>query len=221
MILLFFGRVEHPIVSHPTDAELLVEIWDVKHRLASTGLFLDEESKQIVPCWTNWAIVSAKRRTILALHHLEWAWSLLHGYPGLACFELGPLPAPAAGYLWREQSEKEWEHLYNQWLSRWKGDGYKLGELFRIKPGVEMDERSEMWLTEVDEFGMMVMSEGKLPRPISCVCTDSYSKCNQQCKLNEFSRVIERNRVGKAVPNDSTLKRMDGNGWLRGNKKAP
>ncbi|KAL5389016.1 hypothetical protein DPSP01_002719 [Paraphaeosphaeria sporulosa] len=160
MIILFLGDVQNPVIPHPTDAELIVSMWNVKHHLASTGLFLDEEIKHSLPVWKKWAIVSAKRRTILALHHLEWAWSLLHGYPPLACFELGPLPAPAAGYLWRERCEKEWKRQYYEWLSRWEeGGGYKLGELFHIKPGGEMDTRSETWLAEVDEFGMMVMSE--------------------------------------------------------------
>jgi hypothetical protein len=175
MIILFFGDVQNPVVLHPTDAELIVEMWNVKHHLASTGLFLDEESKHNAPCWREWTVVSAKRRTILALHHLEWAWSLLYGYPPLACFELGPLPAPAAGYLWRERSEKEWRRQYRKWLSRWGEGGYKLGELFSIKPGGEMDARSEMWLAEVDEFGMMVMSEGSHSSSIVVLCTNLYS----------------------------------------------
>jgi hypothetical protein len=162
MIILFFGDTQEPAVSHPVDAQLLVEVWDVKNHLADTGLFLKEEVNHTLPPWKKWAIVSAKRRTILALHHLEWSWSLLYGYPVLTCFELGPLPAPEAGYLWREPDEKQWERHYSEWLSQWKAGTYKIGELFHIRPNRTLEARSEMWLAEVDEFGMMLMAEGKL-----------------------------------------------------------
>jgi hypothetical protein len=161
MIVLFFDDVKVPALSHPMDAQLLVEIWSIKHSLSHTGLFLDVEVNHTMPSWQRWAIVSAKRRTMLALHHLEWAWSLLHGYPVLTCFDLGPLPAPAACYLWRESDEKQWVYQYDEWLSRWKEGSYKIGELFHIRANEALDERSEMWLAEADEFGMVLMAEGK------------------------------------------------------------
>jgi hypothetical protein len=144
------------------DAQLLIEMWDVKHRLAETGLFLEEEVNHTLPSWKYWAMVSAKRRTILSLHHLEWAWSQLHGYPILTCFELAPLPAPAAGNLWREQDEQEWNIRYERWLVRWKEGSYKMAELFYIDHGWNLNARSDMWLAEVDEFGMMLMAEQTL-----------------------------------------------------------
>lgn len=149
---------------HPIDAQLLIEMWDVKERLASTGLLLDQEIAHTLPPWKEWARVSSKRRTILGLHHLEWAWSLLHGYPLLTCFELGPLPAPAPQYLWREWDEPTWGGLYAEWLRQWKEGSYKMNELFQICPGGSLSVRSEMWLSEVDEFGMVLMAQGK-PSP--------------------------------------------------------
>lgn len=162
IILLFDVTPSPPALSHPLDAQLIVDTWDVKHRLASTGLFLEQESSHSRPPWSQWAIVSAKRRTILSLHHMEWAWSLLHGYPILTCFELGPLPAPSAQFLWREGDEKAWERLYGEWLGQWKGGSYKINEFFRIETGDNLDARSELWLAEADEFGIMLMSQGKL-----------------------------------------------------------
>ncbi|RFU77338.1 zn2 cys6 dna-binding [Trichoderma arundinaceum] len=162
LIILFFGIGHSPALAHPIDAQLLIEMWNVKHSLASTGLFLEEESNHTLPSWKEWAIVSAKRRTILALHHLEWAWSLRHGYPVLTCFELGPLPAPAAKYLWQMTHEKEWGRLYKDWLKLWADGSYKMVELFRInacKPSDDLDTRSELWLSEADEFGVMLMAE--------------------------------------------------------------
>ncbi|KAH6889444.1 hypothetical protein B0T10DRAFT_513959 [Thelonectria olida] len=166
LTILLFGIGQTDNLRHPVDAQLLVGAWDVKHHLAATGLFLEQESNQTIPPWKQWAIVSSKRRTIIAFHHLEWAWSILHGYPTLTCFELGPLPAPAPRYLWRETNEKAWKRLYDEWLRQWKDGSYKMAEFFEINPGGSLDERSEMWLAEADEFGMMLMAEGKYKGPL-------------------------------------------------------
>ncbi|QYT03673.1 hypothetical protein H0G86_010619 [Trichoderma simmonsii] len=163
LIILFFGIGHSPALAHPIDAKLLVDMWNVKHKLASTGLFLEQESNHTPPSWKEWAIVSAKRRTIVGLHHLEFAWSLLFGYPILTCFELGPFPAPAARYLWQSDREEEWQRLYKDWLKQWAdGGSYKMTELFRVNGSKEsdaLDARSELWLAEADDFGMMLMAE--------------------------------------------------------------
>lgn len=137
-------------------------MWDVRRRLAWTGLFLEEELLHTTPSWKKWAIVSAKRRTILVLHHIEFAWSIKHGYPLLPCFELGPMPAPDAGYLWQAADEATWTARYGTWLQTWKdGGSCKMLELMEVGPGKALDVRTEMWLAEVDEFGMMLMAESK------------------------------------------------------------
>ena len=163
VIMLFFGMAPSTL-PHPADAELLVQIWDVKHHLSKTGLLLDQETTHTTPPWREWAIVAAKRRTIHSFHHVEWAWSLLHGYPVLTCFELGPLPAPPAKYLWQETDERRWRDLYAGWLRQWDGGYYKMMEFFHINPGGDLDTRSEMWLAEADEYGMIVMAQGKPTR---------------------------------------------------------
>lgn len=115
-------------------------------------------------------MVSTKRRTILALHHVEWAWSVLHGYPELLCTELGPLPAPAAKRLWQEYRETEWERLYDGWLLQWKDGFFAMAELFSIRSSDKLDARTEKWLSEADEFGMMVMAEGQYSSLYSTHC---------------------------------------------------
>ncbi|KAH8886336.1 hypothetical protein GQ53DRAFT_827992 [Thozetella sp. PMI_491] len=167
LIILLFGFGNSAALAHPVDAQLLIDMWDVKQALAMTGLFLEQESNHTLPRWRDWAMVSAKRRTILALHHLEWAWSLRHGYPILTCLELGPLPAPAARYLWEEGDERSWEHQYNEWLRLWRGGSYRMEEFFQLNAGDSanpLDERSEMWLADADGFGVMLMAEGIAPR---------------------------------------------------------
>jgi hypothetical protein len=161
LVILLFGSKTRSSISNAESARLLISMWQVKHRLAGTGLFLGSEMNHGMPIWREWAIVSAKRRTILALHHLEWAWSVLHGYPELLCTELGPLPAPAEKRLWQERQEVEWECLYEGWLTRWKDGYFAMAELFPIRPGAELDSRAERWLSETDEFGMMIMAEGQ------------------------------------------------------------
>ncbi|SPO00352.1 uncharacterized protein DNG_03197 [Cephalotrichum gorgonifer] len=158
-IMLLFGMGPEPALPHPLDAQLLIQIWDVKQHLAATGVFLPQESTHTLPEWRQWAMVSAKRRTILAFHHVEWAWSLQHGYPILSCFELAPLPAPAAKHLWRETDESKWELMYLEWLRNWKGGFYQMMEFFYVDAVGDLTPRTEMWLAEADEYGMMLMAE--------------------------------------------------------------
>ncbi|KAK5745917.1 hypothetical protein LTR17_001046 [Elasticomyces elasticus] len=159
LIILLFGGGSQPPLPVNKASRLLVAFWEMKNRLADTGLFLEEEVRHTSPDWSAWVLVSAKRRTILALHHMEWAWSVLHGYPELACLELGPLPAPSARYLWEEQDERTWYALYQKWRMQWKDGYYAMSELFPIQPGAELDERTEAWLAEADAFGVMMMGE--------------------------------------------------------------
>ena len=162
IIMLFFGMGPSALPHH-LHSELLLQIWDVKQHLTKTGLLLNQETTHTIPSWRDWVIVSAKRRTIHSFHHVEWAWSILSGYPVvtcLTCLELGPLPAPPAKYLWQEMNERRWRGLYAGWLRQWDGDFYRMEEFFNINPGVDLDSRAEMWLAETDEYGMMVMAEG-------------------------------------------------------------
>ncbi len=130
LIVLVFNT-ECPLPSHQT-APLLIDVWEMKHRLAKRGLFLEQELQHGVPPWQEWAFMSARRTTIMALHHLEWAWSLANGYPELLCFELGPLPAPAAKHLWQADDESRWQQLYKAWLENWKDGLFILAELMPI-----------------------------------------------------------------------------------------
>jgi hypothetical protein len=145
----------------PSDGEILIASWGMRVKLAKTGLFLPEEVSHTMPDWREWAFVEAKRRTILASHHFEWAWSIIKGYPILTCFELGPLPAPEAGYLWQETDERRWKLLFKRWLALWKGGPFRMCEFFHIGEDVEMDERTEQWYAEADDYGMMLIIESE------------------------------------------------------------
>lgn len=145
------------------EEQLILDISEMSLQLASSGLALDEESGADgrTPPWHDWTVMSAKRRTILTIYMLTWAWSVWRNYPTFYCHELQLMCAPSPRTLWQAQTEKEWLPLYAEWLSKWKGDGYKIGELLSISPNNVLDRRTEDWLEEVDEFGMLLMSQGK------------------------------------------------------------
>jgi hypothetical protein len=70
------------------------------------------------------------------------------------------MPAPAAKYLWQAKNEQEWDFLYEVWLREWGQVGrcgYLQGEFWMVNEGIKVDERTEMWIEEADEFGMMFL----------------------------------------------------------------
>ncbi|KAL5337898.1 hypothetical protein BJX70DRAFT_367990 [Aspergillus crustosus] len=146
--------------SRPTlpDTNVFRKIQDLVNYTVSSGLFLQEEREQMRPSWAAWVHVTSKRRAVLALYLLHWAYAIFHNVPSLDCHELGFIPAPAAKILWHAQTEQEWNLHYIKWLARWDGQGYLQGEFDRIQPGIKMDERAERWLEETDEFGMIMIA---------------------------------------------------------------
>lgn len=147
----------HPMSDHHIifrKVELLV------YHIVHTGLYLQEERTQMRPSWEAWVHVTSKRRAVLSLYLLHWAYSVLHKVPCFDCRDLGFMPAPAAKALWQAQTEQEWNTRYIHWLSRWSGQGYLQAEFGKIRPGVVMDTRAEKWLEESDEFGFIMISIG-------------------------------------------------------------
>ena len=160
--ILLFTEQRYSILTVPTAAQLLIRIWEVKRKLTNTGFFLASEmSGQVPSSWRSWALVSAKRRTIMSLHYVEYSWSVLHGYPTLECGEFEMVPAPAPRYLWYEVDEWAWRRLYGGWLRLWDGEVYLMRELYRavVGGGGGLGQRGELWLAEVDEFGGAMLSE--------------------------------------------------------------
>lgn len=171
--VLFFDSGNTSVVAHPIDAQIVIDVWDVKRRLAETGLFLVESSDRRHPLWHHWAMANAKQRTFMGLTHLELAWSIYHGYPPFPCHALGPLPAPAPGLLWREADEQRWEQLYDEWQLKWSDGSYTMAECITLDAIGSWDARTELWLAEADEFGMVLMTGGKYSEENAngCVCS--------------------------------------------------
>lgn len=167
MIVLFlgFGDNVHRDQCDPSNGEILIASWCLRERLAKSGLFLEAEVSHTVPDWRMWICVAAKRRTIFAMHQLEWSWSLLNGYAVPNSFELCPLPAPDPHHLWQETDETKWRDMYAEWLELWReGGAYRMYEIFQTGGEVTMDERAERWYAESDEFGMLLITQGERSR---------------------------------------------------------
>ncbi|PYH95891.1 hypothetical protein BO71DRAFT_482524 [Aspergillus ellipticus CBS 707.79] len=142
----------------PDHTEIFRKVQQLVYHVVRTGLFLPEERQQMRPSWDQWVHVTSKRRAVLALYLLHWAYSVLYRVPCFDCRDLGFMPAPAAKRLWQARTEQEWNKGYIQWLARWSGRGYVQGELGGIRPGVGIDRRAERWLEETDEFGFLMMA---------------------------------------------------------------
>lgn len=162
-IILLFPRPQKSTSSNLT-LRIMVNLQEVGYHVGQTGLMLSSEYAHVRPTWEAWTLVSAKRRTMSALYCLEWIYAMMNKLPTFPCTELGFMPAVSSKALWDARTNGEWEMTYNRWLSRWTvGGGYLMRELMAVQPGPELDQRTEMWLEEVDEFGMMYMSLGKIP----------------------------------------------------------
>ena len=148
----------NPLVN---EEHLILSFQEFTLRLAAAGFSLKEEMEGQMSDWRQWAFISAKRRSILAAYMITWAWSVQREYPTFHCRELGLMLAPASKLLWQAQSSEDWLPLYAGWLSRWQISGYRVGELFAVPPNDDLDPRTQAWLEEADEFGMLLMSQGK------------------------------------------------------------
>lgn len=144
----------------PDDHFVFRKVEALVYHVARMGLFLDEERAQTRPSWADWIYVTSKRRAVLALYLLHWAYSVLHNVPCFDCRDLGFMPAPAPKVLWQASNEQEWNTKYIHWLSRWSGQIYLQAELGKISPGATMNSRAERWLGETDEFGYIMASIG-------------------------------------------------------------
>lgn len=133
------------------------QLRQIIYHAAASGLILDEETAHTRPSHETWVHITTKRRAVLTLYLIHWSYSVYHNLPSFDCKELGFMPAPCAGYLWRETGKQRWEGLYNRWLAQWDGDDYYQWEFYSIGEGVRIGSRAEMWFEDADEFGMIFM----------------------------------------------------------------
>jgi hypothetical protein len=87
--------------------------------------------------------------------------AMLNNFQSFPCTNAEYMPAPAGKVLWEITAQEKWEVAYDRWLGRWAGlDVFTLGDLENMMPGPTLDLRSEMWLEEADELGILLMTLG-------------------------------------------------------------
>lgn len=160
--------------SHLITPATITHLQQVAYRLTTTGTTLllpsEHPASRTLPTWEDWITVSAKRRTILALYCFHCVFNCMNNLPTFPCDELKLIPAPAGKVLWSARDREGWERAYYAWWTRWsdipvggggRTGGFMMGEMMRRRrrtPGDGgSDERLQRWLSEVDEFGMMIM----------------------------------------------------------------
>lgn len=163
MILLFPGR-EQTTVSF-IDPALFLSLRQLVAHVARTGLMLPEERDHVRPTWESWVHVTAKRRAIFSLYLLHWSYSVYHGQRSLECRALGFMPAPAPKFLWTAQTREIWEVGYQQWLAQWGDISYMMREFAAITTETALDRRSEIWLEDADELGVLFFTIGTTVHP--------------------------------------------------------
>lgn len=156
IILIFPSHDQHAIPF--VDPSIFIGLQQVVYYTVGTGLILQEETDHTMPSWDAWIHVTSKRRVILSFYLLHWAYSVYHRLPSFNCDELGSMPAPAAKFLWQASTKKEWESLYKRWLVQSDGLEYIQKEFLYVKPGLTLDRRTQMWLEDADELGVLFLS---------------------------------------------------------------
>lgn len=147
--------------AHSVDTALFARIKRTVQGIVGEGLYSQTEREQPGRLdWKAWVYITARRRAVLALYLLHWAYSMYHGVQSFDCRELAFMPAPSAKVLWQARTEKEWHALYSRWLERWKGRLFLQGEFEKVSNGIVLGERAERWLQEADEFGFIMIAIG-------------------------------------------------------------
>ncbi|KAF2653022.1 hypothetical protein K491DRAFT_695081 [Lophiostoma macrostomum CBS 122681] len=163
IILMFPGRDQVSVSL--LDPAIFVCLREVVAYIASTGLMLAEEKENTRPPWKLWVHVTAKRRAIFSLYLLHWSYGVYHGLESFPCRQLRFMPAPAPKFLWQAETEDRWKELYNRWLSQWGDCPYMMGEFAGIRAGTSLERRTEMWLEDADELGVLFFTIGTTVHP--------------------------------------------------------
>lgn len=93
----------------------------------------------------------------MCLNMFNWLNAMHNGFANFPCAEPDCVPAPTGKVLWNITSEERWTVAYDRWLGHWAGMSiYTLLDLNNV--GFELDPRSEMWLEEADELGLILVA---------------------------------------------------------------
>lgn len=157
LVLLIFPCNRQKTLSIVPD-HLFVAVQEMSDHVLSTGMLLHEEADHVRPHWRIWTHIEAKRRTLVCIFLVQFAYSSCQGRIHFSCVQLGRMRAPGPKWLWQAADEKRWTNLYARWLAQWNGKEIIQAELFLVEHGPVMDPRVEMWLEDADELSILMMS---------------------------------------------------------------
>jgi hypothetical protein len=162
-IMLFFSPL-HPATPNASPLitrETMINLQDLACTITNTGLACPAELTHSRPDYESWIVADTKRRTLYTMYMFDTIFSSLEGLPSFIAEELAGLPAPASKALWEAKGNAEWEREYNLHLGNWEGKGLTIDELWPIPVRTAVEARRgrvDRWLSDVDEFGMMLFA---------------------------------------------------------------
>jgi hypothetical protein len=157
IILLF--PVPHQPPNKMLDLSILAILQEVGFQVSQSTLDLPEEVSHTRPQWEDWILAGCKRRTLMVLYSFEWINTTLNDLAIKPCMHIKHMLAPTGKVLWGASTREKWQSCYDRWLGRWAGMGnYTIEDLKKTLTIQDLDIRSEMWLAEADEFGLLFMS---------------------------------------------------------------
>ncbi|KAI1277922.1 hypothetical protein F5Y07DRAFT_362053 [Xylaria sp. FL0933] len=156
IILIFPSNCQSTLSVVP--GHIFTAVQELANYVLSTGMMLHEEATHVRPCWRIWAHIEAKRRTLMSIYFMHWAYSAYHGIRHFNCLQLGRMLATGPKWLWQATDEKTWMTLYTRWLAQWDGKELIQAEFFLVERGPVMNSRVERWLEDADELGILIMT---------------------------------------------------------------
>lgn len=158
-MVLFF---EFTPPSMPFIRQAMINLQEVACATSQRGLAcISERTIGPSPERKVWHVVEAKRRTLYTMYLLDNILSVTDGLPIYIGHELKGLYAPSSKQLW-EAKCTEWEQIYHSHRFEWGSSRFRLDELWPVSSGTQehllkqRQERTDKWLKDVDEFGMML-----------------------------------------------------------------
>ncbi|PON28804.1 hypothetical protein TGAM01_v201912 [Trichoderma gamsii] len=137
---------------------VLGQLQEMTYRLLSMTEFPRADISSKVPDRELWAIASAAQRTVLAIYVFDCVVCFLNRIPVYSCDELDFIPAPVCRRLWEAREYETWREEYGNWFKVWKGREVLMGELLIQLTESYASKRVEEWLSEADEFGMLIFT---------------------------------------------------------------
>ncbi|KAL2060520.1 hypothetical protein VTL71DRAFT_9161, partial [Oculimacula yallundae] len=137
---------------------VLGQLQEMAYHLLITVAFPKTRSSGTIPNQESWIITAATHRTILAVYVFEYAICHRNRMPVYTCDELDFIPVPVGKRLWEAQEYGTWREEYENWFDMWKGRELVMGELLNGYADSSTQNRVERWLSEADEFGMLVFT---------------------------------------------------------------